>query len=59
MVWLITVTGVSGAQYSVWFEADDIIDAEMFMRDCNINGDIEGELQEVREIDFHEVEYIQ
>ena len=46
MIFLITATGDSGSRYSIWYECDDEIDAQVMCRDC-LNGVIEGELSEV------------
>lgn len=46
MIYLLTVTGESGKQYSLMFDCDEYNQAVTMCRDC-LNGVIEGELVEV------------
>jgi len=49
MIYLITAQGDSGNKFSIWFECEDTIDCEVMMRDCGIDGDIEGTLMDVED----------
>lgn len=59
MIYLITAQGDT-KKYSIWFECEDTIDAEMMMRDCHISGDIEGTLMDIQDaIDLGYIERLQ
>lgn len=45
-VYLLTLTGPSGNQFNLLYEADDIIDVEFMVRDTGINAIVEGRLEQ-------------
>jgi hypothetical protein len=46
---LLQLKGKSGKRYSLSFECEDFIDVETMLRDCTVDGDVDGILQETIE----------